>query len=918
MLKPVSLLALDDDSALLAAAVQRRVAKTCGLDDLVQWRRVETSADDAIQSIRAQRQRADSPLRIRDDISARELVMVVVSAAGPARATLLETVTHLRQLYEMRRYASIFMIEILCLLPEVTKSDDYAAAYGLLKALSAADPKPFGEVWLLDGTNGARVQFGPLADSLDTYADAVAGALTFEAELSGALPGLRPRGMPTAFSAFGYAELIFPREAALQRLEPRLAAELTQGVILRRADAEGPAPIRAKAFTTNIELPSPSTFKRFQPKTLVTDRTRSAEELIAAVRSELQLHRDSVHLQILDTLAKQSEHAAAQTTAQLERVIDETLDAQDFSASIHFLEALLDPLPDVRPDADASPRNLVTDLSTATAALDARLGFVANNVASDAARKRVRELANLIQDQRLVADTLAPVTAAEQLDEMEREQRSLIEQLPELVFAEENGNNTSRNTARDAEAARLATETEAKEQELRELFAQRPRAEHALREALEMRRSWIWRQILWAALGVAAVYAIPYAFGVLLDNLRRVTWAAGLGLGFFALFALIRYVNEIAPRVRDARETLARIRAQIDATDKAKNAAHNDELQFEYDVAHRRATLTVLSRTREAAKQSLDALRERMRELEELAASFAPASISWSGLSISIVDDDDVDGWYDRTAEERKPVIREFPIRRSEARHLRLPELQARIAAHAATAFDDIRKLTLAGAAATLANEAKLAQRLKRFAEVSAPLIELRDDDLPAQQAMQRDLTLWSDPSDARWTSQLQRRFLDALLKPAPDALRVHALSRVLHFPAYILGQIDYYRARYDGCAEFAEVSDLVPTDLLLTGPVRVAYEQVLLGRAMGLIERRGGALVSNEMLLGDTHLAAAEHLASAGAAAIRERLHDALEPRLAIARDVERELRQLMQSAPLTPLDQGILGALVKRYALV
>jgi len=917
MLKPVSLLALDDDAEQLAAAVQRRVAKTCGLDDLVQWRRVEASADDAIQSIRAQRQRPDSPLRIRDDISTRELVMVVVSAAGPARATLLETVTHLRQLYEMRRYASIFTIEILCLLPEVTKSDDYAAAYGLLKALSAADPKPFGEVWLLDGTNGARVQFGPLADALDTYADAVAGALTFEAELSGALPGLRPRGMPPAFSAFGYAELIFPREAALQRLEPRFAAELINDVILRSAGAEGPAAIRAKSFTTSIETPS-STFKRFQPKTLVNDRTRSAEELIATVRNELQIHRDSVHLQTLDTLAKQSEQAAAQTIAQLDRVIDETLDAEDFPASIHFLEALLDPLPDVRPDADTVPRNLVTDLGAATAALDARLGFVANNVASDAARKRVRELANLIQDQRLVADTLAPVTAAEQLDEMEREQRSLIERLPELVFAEENENNTARNAARDAEAARLAGETEAKEQELRELFAQRPRAEHALREALEMRRSWIWRQILWAALGVAAIYAVPYAFGVLLDNLRRVTWAAGIGIGFFALFALIRYVNEIAPRVRDARETLARIRAQIDATDKAKNAAHNDELQFEYDVAHRRATLTVLSRTREEAKRSLDALRDRMRELEELAANFAPASIRWSGLTISIIDDEDVDGWYDRTAEERKPVIREFPIRRSEARHLALPELQARIAAHAATAFDGLRTLTLAGATATLANEAKVAQRLKRFTEVSAPLIELRDDDLPAQQAMQRDLTLWSDPSDARWTAQLQRRFLDALLKPAPDALRVHALSRVLHFPAYILGQIDYYRARYENCAEFAGVPDLVPTDLLLTGPVRIAYEQVLLGRAMGLIEQRGSALMSNEILLGDSHLAAAEHLAGAGAAAIRERLHDALEPRLAIARDVERELRQLMQSTPLTPLDQGILGALVKRYALV
>jgi hypothetical protein len=202
---------------------------------------------------------------------------------------------------------------------------------------------------------------------------------------------------------------------------------------------------------------------------------------------------------------------------------------------------------------------------------------------------------------------------------------------------------------------------------------------------------------------------------------------------------------------------------------------------------------------------------------------------------------------------------------------------------------------------------------------VSAPLVEVRDDDVKAQQAMQRDLTLWSDPDDARWTAQLQRRFPEAQLKPAPDSLSAHLLSRVLHFPAYVLGQIDYYRSRYEGSTEFADVPDLLPTDLLLTGPVRTAYEQVLLGRAVGVIDvGPDGQLRSNETPLGESHLDAAEHLASAGAAALRERLHELLEPRLTIAREVERNLRQLMQSEPLTALDHGILDALVKRYAFV
>jgi len=894
MLKPVSILALDDDAAALAEAVQRRVSQAHGLDDLVQWRRGDALIDDAIQSMRAQRQRPESPLRIRDDISNRELVLVIVSAGGPAHASVLDTVARIRQTYELRRLASFFGIEILCLLPEVTKSSDYAAAYGLLMALSGADPKPFGEVWLVDATNGGRVQFGSLAEALDTYADAVAGALTLEPELSGALPGLHPRGMPPAFSSFGYAELFFPRELVLQRVESRFACELIQHALLSSGGTGALACLQAKQFIVQSQLTTAaaqSVFKRFQPKTLANERTRSADELIAAVRNELQQFRDSVHLQNLDALAKQSDHAAGVAKASLDRAVDETLDQFDYPAAIRFLEALLDPLPDVRRDADASPRTLVTELTGATAALDTRLGFAPNTAASDAARKRVRELANLIQDQTLVADAMEPVSAADQISELEREQQSLLDGLPEIVFAEESANNAGRSSARDSEAARLAAETQAREQELRELFVQRPRAEHALREALEMRRAWLWRQILWAAAGVALIYA-----------LKGPTWLAATALAVFAIVAAVRYAKEIAPQVRTARETLEWIRAQIEATDKAKNAAYNDELQFECDIAHRRATLNVLRRTRDAAKETLTLLRTRFHELENVGRVLQPAPITSSGLAISIIDDADVDAWYERTAGDRKPAIREFPISRSASRHLAFDDLRARIAAHAATAFNEVRDLTLARAASVLAQETKLAQRMKRFVEVSAPLIDLRDDDLPANQAMQRDVTIWTEPDDARWVSQLQRRFPDAQLKGSPDLLRVNVVSRVLHFPAYVLGQIDFYRSHFKG------IDDLVPTDLLLTGPVRAAYEQVLLGRALGVLEWRDG----------DSHLALAEQLASSGAAAMRERLRETLAPRLEIARDVERDLRRLLETTPLTPLDRGILGALMKRYALV
>ncbi len=964
MHKPVSILALDDVSTALAEAVQKRVAARSGLDDLVQSRSLAAGAElaDTVLSIHAQRQRPDGPLRARDDISTREMVLLVLSAAGPARTTVLDTAERVRRLFEMRRLSPFFTIEILCLLPEViagSSSADYAAAYGLLKTLNAAERSLFDAVWLLDATNASRVKFGALDAARDAYADAIAGMLTLDPEMSGALPGVHPRGMPPVFSAFGCAELVFPREVALQRVERRFAKELLATVILAGCHpepaqrGEGPpaagadvandrgsfavsaaqddkfSPIlRAKQIVVGDAFAKPlerigvdagqSLFQKFQPKTVVTERTRNAEELIAAVRGELKVHRDGAHLQHLERLARQGEQTAGELAALVAGVVDETLDRSGYAQAIDLLEALLDPLPELRPDADLSPRNLVTELTAATATLDRRLAFLPNTAASDGARRRVRELATLIHDQKLVADAVSSIGAVTRIEELEREQSALLRQIPELLFAEERENSAARSAARDAEAERLAADTLAREQELRDLFTQLPRVEQNLREALEERRLWMWKQVLRAATGVAALYAIPFLFGVLGPNLERVTWAAMTGLGIFGLAAAVRYVTIILPRVREARELLARIRAQIEATDKVKNAAHNEELRYEYDVALRRTTLGVLGRTRELAKLTLDALRERRGALEQMLASFAPVSIATTGLAFPIIDDGDVDAWYERTGDERKPLVREFPIRRSESRHLPLDVLRTRIESYAATAFAGFRMMTI-GAAAALAPEPELLRRLRRFVEASTPLIELRDDDLPAQQAMQRDTTLWLDTGDATFASLLRRRLPDAHVKPAPDGLRVQALSRVLHFPGYVLGQIEYYRAQFAAAeaADNADDPDLLPLDLALSSTVRAAYEQVLLGRALGVIEIQDGQLVSSAAVLGDTHLAAAERLASPEAVSTRKTLDVALAPRLSVAGDVERDLRQLMGGpGPFSPLDRGILGALVKRYA--
>ena len=898
MLKPVTILALDDAAASLADSVQRRVAAHCGLDDLVQWRRAGNVAE-AVTSVHAQRQDPDSPLRMREDVANRELVLLFTSCTTK---NVIDVAREVRLQYERRRLAAHFSVEAYCLMPELFAEPDYGAAYSLLKLLS--DTNALDEVWLLDSTNANRVKFGQ-HDS-EAYAQAIAGALTLEPEMSGAPASSRPRGMEPRFSSFGFAELFFPRDVALQRLEPRFAAELVREKLL----APGPpahAQLAAKQFVVGDEFAVPlsrigldagqSLFKRFQARTFVTERTRSADEVIVAVHNELKAHRESTHVQNLHALATRGEETAHGFESMLARVVDETLDRHDYAAAIGFVEALVDPAPDLHAGTDVAPRNLVTELHAANASLDKRLNFVPNSAASSAARKRIRELDDLLHDQQLVADIHAPAGADEQLAAMEQERADLRHGLPALIFAEEGENNAARNAARDAESSRLADETLAKEQQLRELFAQKPRAEQALREALEARRTFLWWQVVIVAAFLAGAW------------LHRASLVA---LSIYSIYILIRYFRDLAPAIRNAREQLERIVALIDTTDKAKNAAHNDVLQFEYDVAHRKTTLGVLGRTRDAAGRTLEALRARHAELQQLADSFAPASIAWGSLSFSILDDADVDAWYERTSEDRRPLVREFPIARSASHHLALETLRERIAAYAATGFESFRALTLAKAV-PLANETKLAQRIKRFVDAGAPLIELGED-LDAQRAMQRDLTLWMESAPAL-TSVMQRRLPDANVRPPHDPLRLQAVSRVLHFPAYVLGQIAHYREKYDPARhpESASAPDVMPAAILL-GAHREAYEQILLGRALGLIRlRRDGQLAMSNVVLGDSHLAAAQRMTTS-------QLHELereLQPRLTIARDVERELRELLDAkAPLTDLDRTVIGTLLTRYS--
>jgi hypothetical protein len=752
----------------------------------------------AIQSMHAQRQRPDSPLRVRDDVGTRELVLVMLAAAGPARTSLLETTRahprrSTRRAASRRSYRSRFSV----LLPEAAGSaaGRLRGAYALLKTLSAESEKPFDEVWLLDATNGKRVRFGATRRSARRLCRAIAGALTYEPEMSGALPGIHPRGMHPTFSSFGYASLVFPRRAGVATRRSAFRRGAGAGRNCSPDDARR-AQLAAKQFVAADEFALPlsrigvdgrqALFRRFQPKTPVTERTRSARgDHRRRARASCRRSATRRICENLDDAARSRATDDPRSRRAARSAIDETLDRDGYDAAIALARGA------ARSAARAAPEGRARAAATWSRRSaphgGARRGSCFHAEHSVERCRAPKRCASWSRSSRIRRSSPTRWRGGCRGREIgcarSGEGVAARNRCRSMIFAERAREQLARTAAREARRRARRRRPSPASRSLRELFGQLPRAEQALREALETRRR----------VAVAAAMVCHCRRGGDGRHRARIGGPTYVGdparAGIFTVITGIRYATQIAPLVRDAKERLARLRALIETADQAKNAAHNVELQFEYDVMHRRTALRVLRASHDTARELVGAVRARREELELLAASFVPPSLSSAPLSLGVIDDEELDAWYARTIEDRKPFVREFPIRRAESRRLALEMMRERIASHAASAFTDLRKLTLAMAATRLADESKLAHRLKRFADLSAPLIELRDDDLQAQRSMQRDCTLWLDSGDAAWIAQLQRRFPESHVRTAPDALSVHVVTRVLHFPATFSGR---------------------------------------------------------------------------------------------------------------------------------
>ena len=138
------------------------------------------------------------------------------------------------------------------------------------------------------------------------------------------------------------------------------------------------------------------------------------------------------------------------------------------------------------------------------------------------------------------------------------------------------------------------------------------------------------------------------------------------------------------------------------------------------------------------------------------------------------------------------------------------------------------------------ANTANL--RLNQLYDGANLLLRLQDIDANLNPTSQREITLWLGAKDKEQIFAFYSRFSRSLtVSVAEDEQRLCILTRSLGFPAYFLGQIEYYRDCYERTqSEQIEpdenIPDLIPEEIGSGRELKLAYQTVILAIALGLL----------------------------------------------------------------------------------
>lgn len=937
MPKPTILLALDPHSAVLCAATKRQLQKLNSPHHLIQTYTLtydgqtfsfNTDLDHAdISFDLAQKQVSEIRTKFNQQASSLQTTLIdllksanqstqaqaaknqgvqisnthriylMLSANNlKARGVVFDLVRLIRWLFSKYFTDIPHQLEALLLLPglftEVTTAD-YSDAYAFLKELddkmtngvvitASQRATPFDNCWLIDE------RIGGLKDNLRSYADAFVGFLTAETETSGLLIGTQKvRGKIPAYSAFGYGELFFPGETAINRLSAALAADILVEQFLPKVEFNPETNrkwlLDAKEFVLSEDFTDAFLqLERDNGKPVWQDFNPPIE-MNAGMASEYGMELQRAYRQFQNrellsykrTLENSCKQVQATLTAFLDRNINRYADAN--KSGLHEAIMLLNRLtyPHLELQTD-TPRdqcyNLVTELRAAEAFFDSRLQVTIDNEAS---KKQLNEVLSLKLRQQQIQDSLDRGN----LEELE-ELQTTNEQLREAIA---NYTKTANAEIEQARQLRVIGRTQANEEaakaiaasekhltitqshletatdKLTELFAEEG---HFRNQYLVIYPALIG-VVLLGLLIITGIFSQSALWG-LLQNIgaNLVSYLLGCAIAILIYLGLVwlNYSTSIRSSILKIQKQIKGLESTVKATAIELRRNYNEQLKLEYDLYAQNLRVEALNYLIKTAKLHTETLRQTIDKFSQIHSSLVQeheqATIKFSEIRLPVLTDGDIDAYYQSflsTQPTKKFTIE--CVSRSVSWKISAQEFQNQLIPFAQKQFEQLSSLSIGSVLKRTdliaANTATL--RLNQLYDQANLLLRLQDIDTNLNPTSQRETTLWVGNKDKEeifgFYSRLSRNLTTLV---SEDEQRLCVLTRSLGFPAYFLSQIEFYRDCYERTQiEQDEIPDLIPDEIGSSRELKEAYESLLSAIALKVISQLQGDYQFNGESLG-------------------------------------------------------------------
>jgi hypothetical protein len=845
-----------------------------------------------------QSQQAIAAKREGIEISNSHRVYLMLSASNDfAQGVVFELVRLLRWLFAKYFTDIPHNLEALLLLPglftQVTTAD-YSAAYTLLKELDykmttgvvitgSQKVPPFDNCWLIDE------RIGGLKDNLLSYADAFAGFLTVEPETSGLLIGIhKVRGKIPAYSTFGYGELFFAGETAINRLSTALAADIVMGQFLPKAEFTPEANrkwlLDAKDFVLSDEFSNAflelerdngkPVWQDFNPR--IDIRSGMAKEYGMELQRAYRQFENKELLAYKRTLENSGKHTQATLVNFLDHSINRYVDAtaKGLHEAVRLLNILTYLYLELHTDSISDqPENLVTQLRAAEGFLDSRLQVTID-------RETSKKLLNQVLSLKLQRQQLQDVSP-----EGSAELQKLQEQLEIAIADYRQALNAEIEQARQIRVMAIAQAREkasaaidASQKHLNAIESQLESSTDTLNELLaEESRFRTQYLVVFPTLVAVALLALLILTGIFSQSalwlfLKQV-WAnlvhhlLGTAATILTYLGIVwlKYSADIRDHIQKVKKQIHRLQNSLKATAVELRRNYNEQLKLEYDLYVQNLRVEALNYVIKIAKQRIETLRTTLSNFsqlyDDLQAQRQQATTCFSEIRLSVLTDADIDAYYNSfLATQPKDKFTKEQVKRSQSWQMSAAEFQNLLISFARQQFEHLSNLSigevLKQSDLIAGNNASL--RLNQLYDSAKLLLRLQDIDANLNPTSQREMTLWVGAKDKEEIFGLYSRLsrtLTALL--GEDEQRLCVLTRSLGFPAYFLSQVEFYRDCYERTqsqqTELDEnIPDLIPEEISSNKELKLAYKTLLKAIALGLLSQNSqGNYQFNNQLLG-------------------------------------------------------------------